>query len=132
MAQASSIGRVTSDLELKTSVKKVPYLRFSVAERIGYGASAHTQYIQVWAWGSMTRQLMDAGVRKGSLLWVSGFLELEEYTRKDGVTRDKRLKLKLKDWEFVSAAQRQDKTPHPTKDIPAPEIINGDLEPLPE
>lgn len=75
---------------------------------------------------------MDAGVRKGSLLWVSGFLELEEYTRKDGVTRDKRLKLKLKDWEFVSAAQRQDKTPRPTKDIPAPEIINGDLEPLPE
>ena len=80
----------------------------------------------------MTRQLMDAGVRKGSLLWVSGFLELEEYTRKDGVTRDKRLKLKLKDWEFVSAAQRQDKTPRPTKDIPVPEIINGDLEPLPE
>lgn len=54
MAQACSIGRVTSDLELKTNVKKVPYLRFSVAERVGYGASAHTQYIRVWAWGSIS------------------------------------------------------------------------------
>lgn len=132
MAQAYSIGRVTSDLELKTSARKVPYLRFSIAEHIGYGDSAHTQYIQVWAWDGMTRQLMDAGVRKGSLIWVSGPLELEEYTKQDGVTRDKRLKLRLKEWGFAPAAQRQDRTPRPTKDIPVPEIINGDLESLPE
>ena len=80
----------------------------------------------------MTRQLMDAGVRKGSLIWVSGPLELEEYTKKDGVTRDKRLKLRLKEWGFAPAAQRQDRTPRPTKEVLAPKIINGDLEPLPE
>ena len=53
MAQEYSIGRVTSDLELKRSVRKVPYLRFTIAERIGYRDSARTQYIQVWAWDSM-------------------------------------------------------------------------------
>lgn len=132
MAQAYSLGRVTSDLELKTSAKKVPYIRFSIAERIGYGESAHTQYLQVWAWDGMTRKLLEEGVRKGSLIWVSGFLELEEYTKRDGVTHDKRLKLKLKDWGFAPAAQRQDKTPCPIKEVPAPEIINGDLESLPE
>lgn len=132
MAQACIIGWVTSDLELKTSARKVPYLRFSIAERVGYGDSARTQYIQVWAWDGMTRQLMDAGVRKGSLIQVSGPLELEEYTKKDGVTRDKRLKLRLKDWGFAPAAQRQDRPPRPTKEVPAAEIINGDLDPLPE
>ncbi len=132
MAQANLIGRVTSDLELKVSVKKVPYLRFSIAERVGYRDSAHTQYIQVWAWDGMAKRLVDAGVKKGSLLRVSGSLELEEYTRQDGVTRDKRLKLRLKEWGFAPAAQRQEGAPHPGKEVPAPEIINGDLEPLPE
>lgn len=132
MAQAHAIGRVTSDLELKISAKKVPYVRFTIAERIGYRDFAHTQYIQVWAWDSMARKLADTGVKKGSLLQVSGSLELEEYTRQDGVTRDKRLKLRLKDWGFASTAQRQEGTPRPVKEAPAPEIINGDLEPLPE
>lgn len=132
MAQASLIGRVTSDLELKVSTKKVPYLRFTIAERVGYRDSAHTQYIQVWAWDGMAKKLVDAGVRKGSLLRVSGSLELEEYTRQDGVTRDKRLKLRLKEWGFAPAAQRQEGTPRPVKEVPALEIINGDLEPLPE
>ncbi len=132
MAQAYSIGRVTSDLELKVSVKKVPYLRFTIAERVGYRDSAHMQYIQVWAWDDMAQKLVDTGVKKGSLLRVSGSLELEEYTRQDGVTRDKRLKLRLKDWAFASAAKRHEGTPRPKKEVPAPEIINGDLEPLPE
>lgn len=132
MAQASTIGRVTSDLELKFSAKKVPYLRFTIAERVGYRDSAHTQYIQVWAWDSMAKRLVDSGVKKGSLLRVSGSLELEEYTRQDGVTRDKRLKLRLKDWGLPPAAQRQEGAPRPVREVSAPEIINGDLEPLPE
>lgn len=132
MAQAYSIGRVTSDLELKRSVRKVPYLRFTIAERIGYRDSARTQYIQVWAWDSMAQKLVDAGVKKGSLLQVSGSLELEEYTKRDGVTRDKRLKLRLNEWDFAPAARRQEPMPRPEQAAPAPEIINGDLESLPE
>ena len=100
MSQLYCIGRVVSELELKTSAKQVPYVCFSIAERVGYGKTAHTQYISVWAWGAMARQLA-GGVGKGSVLWVSGSLELEEYAKKDGVTRDKRLKLKLKDWGFA-------------------------------
>lgn len=80
MTQAYSIGRVTSDPELKTSARNVPYLRLSIAERIGYGDSAHMQYIQVWAWDGMTRQLMDAGVRKGSLIWVPSTARLTAST----------------------------------------------------
>lgn len=128
MSQLYCTGRVMSDLELKTSQKSVPYLCFPIAERVGYGRTAHTQYISVWAWGAMARQLVSDGVGKGSVLWVSGSLELEEYVKKDGVTRDKRLKLKLKDWGFTP----QEHKPDQAKDIPPPEIINGEREDLPE
>ena len=131
MSQLYCTGRVMSELELKTSAKNVPYLCFPIAERVGYGSSAHTQYISVWAWGAMARQLVSDGVGKGSALWVSGSLELEEYTKKDGVTHDKRLKLKLKDWGFAPAGQRQKSGPDLTQDIPSPETVDGEREDLP-
>ena len=132
MSQLYCTGRVMSELELKTSAKNVPYLCFPIAERVGYGSSAHTQYISVWAWGAMARQLVSEGVGKGSALWVSGSLELEEYTKKDGVTHDKRLKLKLKDWGFTPAGQRQERRPGQAKDLPPPETVDGERENLPE
>lgn len=137
MSHLVAIGRVTTDLELKKSVRQVPYIQFSLAEQIGYGELAHTQYIQVWAWGVMTQRLLDRKVRKGSLLSVSGSLELEEYTKKDGVTRDKRLKLKLTDWDFVPAGWRG-KSSKTTEDIPTcdgigiADTIDGERESLPE
>ena len=132
MSQLYCTGRVVSELELKTSQKSVPYVCFPIAERVGYGRTAHTQYISVWAWGAMARQLVSDGVGKGSALWVSGSLELEEYTKKDGVTHDKRLKLKLKDWGFTPAGQRQERRPGQIKDLPSPGIVDGEREDLPE
>ena len=130
MSQLYCAGRVTSELELKTSAKQVPYVCFPIAERVGYGKTAHTQYITVWAWGAMARQLA-GGVGKGSVLWVSGSLELEEYAKKDGVTRDKRLKLKLKDWGFAPT-QRPQARPGQDQSIPPPDIVDGEREDLPE
>lgn len=131
MSQLYCTGRVVSELELKTSQKSEPYVCFPIAERVGYGRIAHTQYISVWAWGAMARQLVIDGVGKGSVLWVSGSLELEEYVKKDGVTRDKRLKLKLKDWGFAPTQQPQGE-PDQAKDIPPPGTIDGERESLPE
>lgn len=131
MSQLYCTGRVVSDLELKTSQKSVPYLCFPIAERVGYGRIAHTQYISVWAWGAMARQLVSDGVGKGTVLWVSGSLELEEYAKKDGVTRDKRLKLKLKDWGFAPTQQPQGR-PGQDQSIPTPGTIDGERENLPE
>lgn len=131
MSQLYCTGRVVSDLELKTSQRNVPYLCFPIAEYVGYGRSAHTQYIAVWAWGTMARQLISEGVGKGSVLWVSGSLELEDYTKKDGVTHDKRLKLKLKDWGFPPAEQRLERRPDQAKELPFPETVDGEREELP-
>ncbi len=133
MAKLMCIGRVTADLEPCESTRKEPYIRFSLAERLGYGETARTQYFQVWAWGHFARNLINRKVRKGSLIWVSGSLELEEYTRKDGKTKDKRLKLKLDDWDYVPAFQSKTESgasqPEPAS---SPELVDGEREPLPE
>ena len=132
MSQLYCTGRVVSELELKTSAKGVPYVCFPIAERVGYGKAAHTQYISVWAWNAMARQLTGS-VGKGSVLWVSGSLELEEYAKKDGVTRDKRLKLKLGDWDYIPAAQSKPECGVPQSEPAVPVgMVDGEREALPE
>ncbi len=43
MAQVYVIGRITADLELKTSEKNNSYVRFDIAENIGSRQNLHTQ-----------------------------------------------------------------------------------------
>lgn len=133
MAKLMCIGRVTADLELRESTRKEPYVRFSLAEKLGYGENVRTQYIQVWAWGYLARNLVKRKVRKGSLIWATGSLELEEYTRKDGETHDKRLKLKLDDWDYVPAVQGKSESGVPQSAPPGfVGMVDGERDPLPE
>ena len=140
MAQSIVFGWVTTGLELKTSVRNNPYVMFSLAEHIGFGETVRTQYIQVWAWGHLAHQLVKCNVDKDSRIWASGLLELSDYTRKDGETKDKRLKLTLKDWGFLPGTGRAKQKPAsqigapnaPTAEAPAAEVIDGEREQLPE
>ena len=77
MAQLYTIGWAASKPRHGTSMNQNPYTMFSLGERIRYGHRARTQYYQVWARGDVTRSLRKAGVKKGSLLWVFGSLELD-------------------------------------------------------
>jgi len=128
---AFSVGRVKSDVELKTSGKGVPYLRMTFEEEIGRGSQARTQEIQVWAWNGLARQLNDAGVGKDSLIWVFGTLESTDFTWRDGVTRDKALKLRLSQWGFVGSNIRAEKAYSSPTAYGNAEVIDGDRETLP-
>lgn len=133
MAKLMCIGRVTADPELRESARKEPYVRFSLAENLGYGETARTQYFQVWAWGHHAKNLVRRKVRKGSLIWVSGSLELEEYAKNDGKTQDKRLKLKLDDWDYVPAFQSKTESSIPQSEDPGPMgTVDGEREALPD
>lgn len=88
MSQLFTTGKVISNLELKASAKQNLYIHFTLVEQIGYGEQMHSQFIHVWAWGYQAEQLKRLGVRKGSIIWVSGALELEEFVNRDGSTRD--------------------------------------------
>ena len=138
MAQIFVIGWVTDDLELKNSQSDQHYVRFGFAENTGSKDRARTQYYQVWAWREDAERLVKAGVHKGSLLYLAGSLELENYTKKDGLTVDKRLRISLNDWGFVPA--RNGKSANNTLQnnisendsaLNAP-YINGDKDELPK
>ena len=138
MAQVHIIGRVTADFEMQTSQHQNPYVRFSVAETVGYGETARTQYAQVWARDQHAKQLLRRKVHKGSLIWISGSLELEEFTRQDETT-DKRLKVWLDSWGYVDsgkpktdASQDQSDTEPETPPITPSGVIDGERDPLPE
>ncbi len=143
MAQVTVFGRVTADFEMQTSQSKNPYVRFDLAETIGYGKNARPQFLQIWARGRNAENLIRGKVKKGSLIRVSGSLELEEFTKRDGVTKDKRLKIWLESWGFViperpgrNKSDDDNQQNHEPKSSPdAPEtlgVIDGEREPLPE
>lgn len=138
MAQLQALGWVVADPELKTSAKGVPYARFTVVEYVGRRDSARKQYIQVWVFGELVEQLKQMSVKKGSYLWVCGSVELVDCVKKDGITRDKQLKLSLKDWSFAQPKDGQAQM----RPFSAPDseqtalshagVIYGDRENLPE
>ena len=134
MARIHVIGRITADLELKYSHSKNPYVRFDLAENIGSGDRARVQYYQVWAWNDLAVRLVDSKARKGSLVRISGSLELEVYTKQDCSTIDKRLKVMLDSYDFVSVSNRgcSDHSPRSACDPPSIGRIDGDRDPLPE
>ncbi len=137
MAQAYVIGRVTADFELKLSIHKHPYVRFDIAETIGGKGHERTQYLQVCAMGGDAERLVRARVEKGSLIWVSGSLELEVFTRRDGTATDKRLKMLLDNWGFVPVGRSRDvkASQDDCSPIASPETveaIDGERDPLPE
>ncbi|MDD4509345.1 MAG: single-stranded DNA-binding protein [Oscillospiraceae bacterium] len=137
MAQALVFGRVTADFEVKLGAKQNPYVRFDIAENIGRGQYARTQFWQVVAFGHDAESLGRAKVKKGSLVWIAGGAELESFVKRDGITKDKRLKLMLNEWGFVPNGRAKDVSDAPkpvSEDNAAPQqaaIIDGEREPLP-
>ena len=109
-------------------------MRFDLAETIGGKDHSRTQYLQICAMGDDAQRIVRAGVRKGSLIWVSGSLELELFTKKDGITTDKRLKVLLDNWGFVPiGANRAAQTAQTgSPDAAVPSVVDGERDHLPE
>ena len=82
----------------------------------------------------MAQRLAKCSLGKDDFIFLSGTLELEEFTKKDGVTKDKRLKLRLDDWAPVPK-KREAWRPaqNETEVFPvSAKQIDGDREELPE
>ena len=132
MAQVYAIGKVTADLKLRQSSRKEPYVCFDITENIGGRDSRRKQTLQIWAFGSDAEQLICDDVQEGNTIWITGNLELEEFTHESGRYRDKRLKVYLKTWGFASDAPKQDFHEVIGKANTCAPIIDGEREPLPE
>ena len=73
-----------------------------------------------------------------SLIWISGALELEAFTKKDGKSKDKRMKILLDNWGFIPVGKSKghqsskEQIVPETSGLPKVPEIDGDREPLPE
>ena len=110
MAQVFVFGCVTADLQLKQSQKQTPYVSFDLAEHIGYGDGQRTIYYQVWAWREDALRLIRLKVKKGSMIWITGSLELVDCTSQNGNVKTKRLKISLDNCGYMPSWKKSSKT----------------------
>lgn len=104
--QITLTGRVTADLEIQTSSNGTAYIQFNVAVNKGYGEQEHANFYQCVLFGKAAERLSKAGVKKGSLLFITGDLDLVEFTRKADSSKGMIPKVTVYDWNYVPAGKR--------------------------
>ena len=79
-------GRITADLELKTTPNGVSVCTFSIANDVGYGENKKTSFITIVAWRK-TAEIIASNFTKGSLIGIEGSIQTRKYQDKDGNNR---------------------------------------------
>lgn len=102
----TTTGRATADVELKTSTngKNTKYVQFGLAVNKGYGEHERPNFFSCVLYGEAAQRLTDAGVKKGSLITITGDLELETFKRNDG-SEGWRAKVTLYDWRYAHTSK---------------------------
>ena len=111
-------GRVTADLELQTSANGTDYIQFNVAVNKGYGEQEHANFYQCVLFGKASERISKAGVKKGSLLFITGDLDIVEFTRKDG-TKGMIPKITVYEWSYVPGGKRAENSGNAGSGAPA-------------
>ena len=102
MNRVNLLGRITKDIELKQTKNEINYTRFSIAvkrdlkdESGEYG----TDFFNVVAWRK-TAEFISKYFKKGSRIAISGKLQQNIYTDKDGVERTS-VEIVVDDIDFI-------------------------------
>jgi single-strand DNA-binding protein len=80
----SFVGRLGRDGDFK-KVGEYDLLELAVANNIGFGEKKKTNWFRCKIWGKQATSLQPHMV-KGKEVFITGELELEEYTKKDGTS----------------------------------------------
>ena len=79
-AEASLIGRIVRDLELRKTKSDKSYVRFSLACDVGYGENKQTSFIECVAWNKTAENLC-LYQEKGNLIAVKGNIITGSYEK---------------------------------------------------
>ena len=103
-------GRVTADLELKTSQngKNTKYVQFSLAVNKGYGDNEHSNFYSCVAYEGLAQRLINAKVGQGSKIRIIADQDLVEYEKRNGEP-GWMAKLTLIDWNYEFGGKPKDK-----------------------
>lgn len=85
----SLCGRLTADIELKTTTSGKSVAQFTLAVERDFGANGEkeTDFIPVVVWGN-TAEFASKYFSKGKLMIVNGRLQVRKYQDKDGNNRN--------------------------------------------
>lgn len=96
--------RPTKDPEMMTSKSGTNFVRLDLATNKGYGDKEHPNYYQGYLKNDAAERLMKAGVKKGSLLIVTGDLDISTYKKADGSTGVSN-NINVFDWGYASSGK---------------------------
>ena len=104
MTSITLICRPTKDPELRTSPSGVIFTNLDVAVTKGYGDKEHPNYFRAFCKNEMAQRVINAGVKKGSLIYITGDLDIRPYTKKDGTTGVSN-EITVFDWGYVNSGK---------------------------
>ena len=125
MTSITIICRPTRDPELKSSPSGVIFTTLDVAVTKGFGDKEHPNYFRAYCKNDMAQRVINAGVKKGSLIYITGDLDIRPFTRKD-VSTGTANEITVFDWGYVNTgkpksddnAQMQNGTSAAAQNIP--------------
>lgn len=105
------MGRITADLELKTTQNGISVISFTLAvnRNYGKGSEQQTDFIDIVAWRN-TAEFVSKYFTKGQLVAVAGALQTRLWTDKDG---NKRKSVEVVADEVHFAEAKRDSSPKP-------------------
>ena len=79
-------GRLTTDVELRTTPNGVSVCSFTIANETGFGENKNTNFINVVAWRG-TAEVVTKHFKKGNMIGIEGAIKTRKYTDKNGNNR---------------------------------------------
>lgn len=101
------IGRITKDIELRTTSNNKSVSQFTIAINEGYGEEQRTNYIDCTVWGKQAEN-MSKYCSKGSLIAIEGRLQTGSYEDKEG-TKRKTTKVVAESIQFLGNKKEENK-----------------------
>ncbi len=110
MNSFSFTGRLTRDAEFRSTPTGLSILKFSVANNTGFGDKQKTNFVNCTLFGKRAEGELHHHLVKGKEVAVSGELNLETYTRKDG-SNGASLECKVNSVDLIGGRQQSNPSP---------------------
>lgn len=120
-------GRLTRDCEVRTTLSGTTISSFSIAVDGGFGEHKRTDFINC---KFFKREGLGPHLTKGKPVIVSGELQTDKWTGKDGVERTG-FSIICRDIDFQVGDKRDGQGGQPAPQHPAQYSANNDMEDLP-
>ena len=116
------VGRTTRVPEVKMTSGMTKVVNFTLAVDNGYGETQKTDFFNCVAFGK-TAETIAAYVRKGDLILVEGRLEIDKWTDREGVNRE-RTKIVVSKFTFLETKKSREEREEDVGEVESLENID--------